>query len=401
MTNSPISSGSNLKNRIYKYALLFAFIITGACQNPQLPPKTDPSSPAILDSKEEMLNQQAREEFKQIRASGLLSRNPGLQNYLHKIAKTVLPEDVRQTVPFQFYVIDQPDPNAFAFPNGTIVFHTGLIARLENEAQLAMILAHEAIHVEFRHMREHLANMEQHTAGLRMLSILASPMGQIGRIGYELGRLGTIAAINGFGRDLERESDQKGFQYLLKSPYEAREAPRVFELLNLQLDKELERPPYLYASHPRNRERRNTLEQLIRDHPPEKTNGRLFKNRFLNKTRSIKIRNIRSNIERYWPRTARFVLKSLDRNIQNSPGLLFLKAKSYLAESPPEQKKAYNLLRKLEKRRFDNPEFLFVYGRLLKERGNEQKGNELLRRYLQQVPDSPSAPVIRSFLSNK
>ena len=48
-------------------------------------------------------------------------------------------------------VIKDPYLNAFAFPNGVIYIHTGMLARMDNEAQLAALLAHEMSHCIHRH----------------------------------------------------------------------------------------------------------------------------------------------------------------------------------------------------------------------------------------------------------
>jgi beta-barrel assembly-enhancing protease len=54
------------------------------------------------------------------------------------------------------HVLINPSLNAFAYPTGAIYVHSGLVARLENEAQLATVLAHEVSHVVQRHTVRHL-----------------------------------------------------------------------------------------------------------------------------------------------------------------------------------------------------------------------------------------------------
>lgn len=370
-----------------------------ACQTTELPPRTAPGATAPIDTHEEMLRKQAQEEFQKIKASGRLLDNSSIRNYIRSIAKNVLPEPVWESVPYQFYVLKSPTPNAFAFPNGIIVIHTGLIARLQNEAQLALILAHEAIHVEYRHMREHLANLENKTAGLRALSIAAAPFGRLGRLGYTLGKLGTIAAVTGFGRDLERESDKKGFNYLLKSPYSMHEAPKVFELLNLQLDKERDPPPYLYASHPRNSERKAYLRRLVRTHNSGEYRKRTFRNRYVRTMKSVKQWNARQNIERYWPRTARFELKQLMDRYPHDPEFRLLQAQTYLHESPADYDRAFRILKELEEAKYKNREFLVQYGRVLKQVGELKKAASVYKTLLNRYPNAPRREMILYTLS--
>src|SRR5438093_12664148 len=75
--------------------------------------------------------------------------DPLLDEYLAKIGDKLTPDDVREAggPGFKFEVLRDPTLNAFAMPNGRVYIHTGLLARLDNEAQLAMIVGHEMTHV--------------------------------------------------------------------------------------------------------------------------------------------------------------------------------------------------------------------------------------------------------------
>jgi len=84
-----------------------------------------------------------------------------LQGYVNMVGERVipahqrdLPDDDENKIFFRFYVIDNPIPNAFAFPNGMIFIHTGLMDVIENEAQLATVLGHEIAHVTYEHGRD-------------------------------------------------------------------------------------------------------------------------------------------------------------------------------------------------------------------------------------------------------
>lgn len=94
-----------------------------------------------------------------------LTNNIELQGYVNQVGYRLLPEHVQQgqfeggKVSYRFYVIDDPVPNAFAFPNGMIFIHTGLLDIVENEAQLAAILGHEIAHVTHEHGRERYQNI--------------------------------------------------------------------------------------------------------------------------------------------------------------------------------------------------------------------------------------------------
>ena len=93
-------------------------------------------------------------------------------------------------------IYDSTELNAFALPNGSIYFNIGLLARIENEAQLATILAHEAAHFIEKH------SFRQRVSSKNYAAFAVS--------GIPFSRLVAVSSISGFSQDLEREADKKG-----------------------------------------------------------------------------------------------------------------------------------------------------------------------------------------------
>jgi predicted Zn-dependent protease len=83
--------------------------------------------------------------------SGDVLINDPLGNYVNKVADELLKNDPELRKKIQIYVIKSPDVNAHAFDRGFIFINVGLLAQLENEAQLAYVLAHEITHVVKKH----------------------------------------------------------------------------------------------------------------------------------------------------------------------------------------------------------------------------------------------------------
>src|SRR5207245_10639230 len=82
-----------------------------------------------------------------------VDEDPMLEEYLARVGDRLTPDEVRAAggPGFKFGVLRDPTLNAFALPNGHIYVHTGLLSRLVNESQLAMIVGHEMTHVTHRH----------------------------------------------------------------------------------------------------------------------------------------------------------------------------------------------------------------------------------------------------------
>jgi len=98
-------------------------------------------------------NKIGRSIAKQVRAKFGSKMDKDLQwlQYVNRIGKQLIRHVDRLGIDYHFHVIRNPKINAFAIPGGGIYVYTGLLEKVENEAQLAAILAHEIKHVDLRH----------------------------------------------------------------------------------------------------------------------------------------------------------------------------------------------------------------------------------------------------------
>lgn len=93
----------------------------------------------------------ARELEEQFVRRGIRFNDTELQETLDRVAERVVPVVADTFINYRVYLIRDPSPRALSFADGQIYVYTGLLARLENEAQLAAVLAHEAHHVAAHH----------------------------------------------------------------------------------------------------------------------------------------------------------------------------------------------------------------------------------------------------------
>jgi len=80
-----------------------------------------------------------------------LHEDKNLQRYVNRVGRWVASQSTRPDLPWAFGVIDTPTVNAFALPGGKVFVSIGLLKRLNNEAELAGVLAHEVAHVMQKH----------------------------------------------------------------------------------------------------------------------------------------------------------------------------------------------------------------------------------------------------------
>lgn len=185
-----------------------------------------------------------------------------LQNYVQYVGKKVAAKSDRNTLEYQFTVLDSPEVNAFALPGGYIYITRGLMAYLNTEGELAAVLGHEIGHVTARHaVRQHSAT-QLTGIGAAIGSIIAESFvpGISSAGGQELvGVLGT-AMLRGYGREHELEADRLGAEYLARSGYDPDAMLEVIgvlknqELFEIKLAREENRQPRIYhgvfSTHP-------------------------------------------------------------------------------------------------------------------------------------------------------
>ncbi len=175
------------------------------------------------------------------------------------------PEKFRNTE-FTFRVLDSPIINAFALPGGYVYVTRGLMAHLNNEAQLAVVLGHEIGHVAGRHASKQAAK-KQIMQGVLVGGAVAGQAAFGGNVGENVLGIGGSAAqllSLSYSRDNERESDRLGVEYAVKGGYDAAEGAEFFTSLKRQAKQSGQDLPTWQSTHPDPGKREDTVEELAR-----------------------------------------------------------------------------------------------------------------------------------------
>ncbi len=197
--------------------------------------------------------------------------DPEITEYIQSLGQRLVAVSDAAGRDFRFFVIHNPTINAFAVPGGFIGVHTGLIQAVENEAELASVLAHEIAHVTQRHIPRLIAE-SQRTTLPAMAAILASVLlASSGHQGAEAGVAAATAAVAqheiNFTRSFEEEADRLGMGILTAAGFDPRAMPDFFERLqSLNRHNETNLPEFL-RTHPvtshRIADARNRAERLL------------------------------------------------------------------------------------------------------------------------------------------
>jgi len=164
---------------------------------------------------------------------------------------------------WEFLLVESAEVNAFALPGGKVVFHTGILPYCEGEEGVAVVMAHEVAHVLARHGAERLTEARLLELGRTALSAAfagASPAVRRGVLGaYGLG--GRVGITLPFSRRHEAEADAIGLVLMAKAGYDPRAAPAFWR--RLLAAGEGEQAPELLSTHPGERKRLQTIEDLL------------------------------------------------------------------------------------------------------------------------------------------
>lgn len=269
-------------------AVLLGFC--ASCATTQLPPISDAGDRFEPLNDERRMWERAREEEAKLADNVTLYPDPLLEEYLEGMVARLNPAGMAANpdVRYRVSVVEDPTLNAFAYPHGSMYVHTGLLARMESEDQLATVLAHEMTHVEHRHMLRYERSMRNKQIGWSLAAVAAAvviaheqgdaleagrygkaaTIGMVGSVLVGLGlQLAILASINGYGRELEYEADQGAFAKMTAAGYDPGQAPGVYEALLAEYGDSSRAEVFFFGSHPKLAERIDNAEQWLDAHP--------------------------------------------------------------------------------------------------------------------------------------
>lgn len=276
----------------HRFMAVLVMLGVASCHNTDLARHGDQDS-LQLEADEQRIWNRSLEEQRRLDRSGKLYEEPSLVAYVNAVATKLVPEDVKRTgLAFHVKIIKNPLLNAFAFPNGVMYVHTGILAKMENEAQLATLLGHEMNHTIHRHATRNMRNVKNTTAVLASAQAVAAPFGVIGAVASLLGTVGVVASVTGYSRSMEAEADREGLTLMVQAGYDPQEAPKLFEHLKRDIEEDKRSEPFFFGTHPRLQERIDNYSELLGG-PYAGRRGEAFEARFQEATLPLVLENAR------------------------------------------------------------------------------------------------------------
>jgi predicted Zn-dependent protease len=186
---------------------------------------------------------------------------PDLTAYVNEVGQKLAAVADRK-LPYEFVVLNNPVPNAWALPGGKIAVNVGLLSELKNEAELAAVLGHEIVHAAARHgakAQERGTIMQVGLAAAQIGAAISGVDSSVATLALSGAGLGAQLIQTKYGRDQELESDEYGMKYMKLAGYDPQGAVTLQETF-VRLSQQAGAASQswlegLFASHPPSEER--------------------------------------------------------------------------------------------------------------------------------------------------
>jgi len=239
-----------MDKKIFLIWFVILFSLTGCAVNPVTGKNelalVSESSEISIGSKQYLPSRQMQ--------GGDYNTAPQVVAYVKRVGQKLAAVSDRQ-LPYEFNVINDSTPNAWALPGGKIVINRGLLVELESEAELAAVLGHEIVHAAARHGAK---GMERGMMlqGAVLVAGIASQNSEYSGLVVGAAGVGTQLITHKYSRDAEREADLYGMRYMSRAGYDPRAAINLQQtFVRLSEGGDSNWLNGLFASHPPSQER--------------------------------------------------------------------------------------------------------------------------------------------------
>ncbi len=249
--------------RLVLLILLFAGLLSGCAVNPV----TGKSELRLVpESTEINLGSEQYAPSRQMQG-GDYTVDPAVTAYVSSVGNRLAAVSDRG-LPYEFNVINDSTPNAWALPGGKIAINRGLLTELNSEAELAAVLGHEIVHAAARHGAK---GMERGMLlqGVVLATQVASRNSEFGNLAVGGAAMASQMIGQKYGRDAERESDYYGMKYMSRAGYDPQAAVRLQEtFVRLSEGHNQDWLSGLFSSHPPSQERVVANREAVMQFPP-------------------------------------------------------------------------------------------------------------------------------------
>jgi len=239
-------------------ALLLGFILTVSPLSPA--PALDTRLPDLGTSAGNVMTPKAEEELgrafmRTVRRNQAVLDDPLVNDYIQELGSLLIKKSDTPGRHFRFFVIDNPEINAFAGPGGHIGVYTGLILTTKTESELAAVMAHEIAHVTQQHLLrawETANNLSVPNAAILIAAVALGVVagGDAGVAAASAGQAALIQEQINFTRANEQEADRIGIETLSNASFDVNAMPSFFSRMGKANRVYASKLPEFLRTHP-------------------------------------------------------------------------------------------------------------------------------------------------------
>jgi beta-barrel assembly-enhancing protease len=191
--------------------------------------------------------------------------NENLQQYVNLVGNALAANSKRPTIPYQFAVLDSQVQNAFAAPGGVVFVSRALIGIMDNEAELAGVLAHEIGHVAGKHAISSIRRT-QFLQGVGTITA-ANLKGDKGKqFESMIGDLQSVVFDKGLDKSMEFEADSAAMETAYRTGYDPRGLINVLKKMQ-KIEASSVKKGSWFSTHPPLDERIKRLQAQLKKYP--------------------------------------------------------------------------------------------------------------------------------------
>lgn len=213
--------------------------------------------------------------------------NERVTRYVNLVGKAIVLNANRPELEFHVGVLNTDEINAYAAPGGFVFITRGALMKMQDESELAGVLAHEVGHIVERHVVNELHIRGTESSAAAGLARLIGGTSESARIAFSqsVDKALDMLFTTGYKREDEVQSDRDAMLFCTLSGYDPAGLVRYFERLNAIKGKNTE---VLDKTHPSYEARIARLKGIIAEEGMEGSTNKIFKDRFLDVQRMLK-----------------------------------------------------------------------------------------------------------------
>jgi predicted Zn-dependent protease len=206
---------------------------------------------------DEQINQMGLQAFDTLKKEKPVSNN---EQY-NQIATCIAGAITRETGGnWEVVVFEDKSPNAFALPGNKIGIHTGMIAIVDNQDQLAAVIGHEVGHVLAKHSNERASQELAVNETLAIVQAVGAPQSALGQTAFGLLGVGAqYGILMPYSRVQESEADMIGVDLMAKAGFDPSQSVILWQ--KMEQASQGQQPIEFMSTHPSNTTRIQSLEQ--------------------------------------------------------------------------------------------------------------------------------------------